>query len=120
MSFKESVQTCIAKITTISGRARRSEFWYFSLFVFLLSFAMNLILGSDNGIARVISIALNLASFTVTIRRLHDIGKSGWWFLIGMVPLIGWIVLLVWMLRDSQPGANQYGPNPKEYYGNYV
>ncbi len=117
MTFMESVQTCIAKIVTINGRARRSEYWYFALFVFLMSFALNMILGRDNGIAHVITIALNLASFTVTIRRLHDIGKSGWWILIGFVPVIGWIVLLVWGIRDSQPGDNRFGPNPKNVYG---
>jgi uncharacterized membrane protein YhaH (DUF805 family) len=52
-------------------------------------------------------------SIAVTVRRLHDTGRSGWWILISLVPVIGWIVLLVFMLTDSQPGSNQYGPNPK-------
>lgn len=113
MSFTESIQTCIAKILTFEGRARRSEYWYFVLFVALLSGAMNVVLGQDNGIARVVSIALSLATLSAGVRRMHDIGKSGWWLLLEIVPFIGWIVLLVWEVRDSQPGDNQYGPNPK-------
>ena len=118
MSFTESVQTCIAKILTFEGRARRSEYWYFVLFVGLVSGAMNLLLGQYSGITRVVSIALSLATMSVGIRRLHDIGKSGWWYLLYLVPVIGWIVLLVWNVKDSQPGDNQYGPNPK--YGNTI
>jgi uncharacterized membrane protein YhaH (DUF805 family) len=65
-------------------------------------------------IAVVISLALFLPTLAVTWRRLHDIGKSGGWFFIGLVPLVGWILLLVWFCRDSQPGENRFGPNLKE------
>lgn len=120
MSFKESIQVCIAKMLTFEGRARRSEYWYFVLFVAIVSAAMNLLLGQNNGIRSVISIALSLATISVGVRRLHDIGKSGWWYLLYLVPVVGWIVLLVWDVRDSQPGDNQYGPNPKGIYGNMI
>lgn len=120
MSFMESVQTCIAKILTFEGRARRSEYWYFVLFVAIVTSVLGFLLGQDSGITRVISIALSLATISVGVRRLHDIGKSGWWYLLYLVPLIGWIVLLVWNVKDSQPGDNQYGPNPKGNYGNMI
>ena len=120
MSFTESIQICIAKILTFEGRARRSEYWYFVLFVAIVTGALNFLLGTYSGIGRVISIALSLATISVGVRRLHDIGKSGWWYLLYLVPVIGWIVLLVWDLKDSQPGDNQYGPNPKGTYGTMV
>lgn len=98
------------------GRARRSEYWY----PVLCNFIVALVLGV---LARVVSIlailsgifslAVLLPSLGVAIRRLHDVGKSGWWLLIGLVPLVGGIVLLVWACTDSNPGENQYGPNPK-------
>ena len=118
MSFTESVQSCIAKILSFEGRARRSEYWYFVLFVAIVTSVLNVLLGTYSGIGRVISIALSLATISVGVRRLHDIGKSGWWYLLCLVPFIGWIVLLVWNIKDSQPGDNQYGPNPKGIYGN--
>ena len=118
MSFTEAVQVCIAKIMTFEGRARRSEYWYFALFVGIVSALINRLLGPHNGIGTVISIALSLATLSAGVRRLHDIGKSGWWILLHFVPFIGWIILLVWFIKDSEPGDNQYGPNPKGIYGN--
>jgi len=59
------------------------------------------------------ALAALVPSLAVDVRRLHDIGKSGWWLLIAFVPIVGGIILLVWCATDSQPGDNQYGPNPK-------
>jgi uncharacterized membrane protein YhaH (DUF805 family) len=59
------------------------------------------------------SLAVLIPSLAVTVRRLHDTGRTGWWILIGLIPVIGGIVLLIFMVLDSEPGANQYGPNPK-------
>ena len=58
-------------------------------------------------------LAVLIPSIAVTVRRLHDTGRTGWWILIGLIPVIGGIVLLIFMLLDSEPGENQYGPNPK-------
>ena len=113
MSFTEAVKTCFEKILTIDGRARRSEFWYFSVCVFLISVVVNMVFGNTSVIVRIISLILNIATVTVGIRRLHDIGKSGYWYLIGFVPVIGWILLIYWYCQDSQPGTNMYGENPK-------
>ena len=60
------------------------------------------------------SLAIFLPSLAVCIRRLHDIGKSGWWYLLAFIPLVGAIILIIWFCKDSEPGANAYGPNPKE------
>lgn len=122
MSFVEAVQTCVAqKYATFSGRARRSEYWYYTLFSFLVSLAASIVGGAlfvhsegdVNILSALASIALFLPGLGVAIRRLHDIGKSGWWYLIALVPFIGWIVLLVFMCRDSDRGPNQFGPSPK-------
>ena len=122
MSFKEAVQSVFSKYCCFEGRARRSEFWYFCLFTFIvafvLSFICNLLFGSESIISTVItgawSLAILLPSLGVMWRRLHDIGKSGAWYFIGLVPIVGAILLIVWCCKDSEPGTNQYGPNPKE------
>lgn len=112
----------LKKYAVFSGRARRREYWIFSLINILIGFLLGVIEGiagiapeSDESIlALLYSLAVLLPSLAVGVRRLHDIGKSGWWLLIGLVPLIGAIVLFIFFLRDSEPGTNRFGPNPKE------
>ena len=124
MSFQDAVRTCLQKYVDFSGRARRSEYWYFFLFSIIVSIVAGVIdgiLGTRNstgtGLVGVIaSLALLLPGLAVGARRLHDTGRSGWWLLIGLIPLIGGIVLLVFFVLDSQP-ENQYGPNPKGLAG---
>jgi len=110
------------KYACFSGRARRQEYWMFVLFNIIASTILKFIAGaliSMTGLAvlaiipLLYSLAVLIPGFAVLIRRLHDIGKSGWWWLIAFIPLFGWIVLLVFLCLDSQPGDNQYGPNPK-------
>ncbi len=97
------------------GRARRKEFWMFALFNFIIAIILALIgnMIDFTWISTIYSLAVLVPSIAVTVRRLHDIGKSGWWWLIGFIPVIGFIVLIVFAIMDSQPGSNQYGPNPK-------
>lgn len=109
----------LKKYATFTGRSRRKEYWMFMLFNFLISFALGLVDGilfsSEIGILSTIySLFILVPSIALTVRRLHDIGKSGWWCLIGLIPVIGAIVLLVFACFDSQPGDNEYGPNPKQ------
>ena len=113
MSFTDAIKTCFQKYVDFTGRARRSEYWYFSLFQALLSLAVSIIFGAESVFVSLVSLALFLPSLAVSCRRLHDIGKSGWWMLIAFVPLVGIILLLVWDCKDSDPAANQYGANPK-------
>lgn len=105
----------LKKYAVFTGRARRREYWMF----FLVNFIVGLVLAV---IGRVLdleilqylySLAVLLPGLGVSVRRLHDTGRSGWWLLIALVPLIGAIVLLVFLVSDSQPDTNQYGPNPK-------
>lgn len=107
----------LKKYAVFNGRARRKEYWMF----FLLSFIIALLLGFLEGLVGspgILAILYNLAvlipGIAVSVRRLHDTNRNGWWLIIGVVPLIGTIVLLVFMLQDSKPGQNQYGANPKE------
>lgn len=106
-----------------SGRARRKEYWMFTLFNIIISFVLGFvdgIIGSVNptvgigALGGIYSLAVLIPSLAVSVRRLHDVGKSGWMLLIALIPIIGAIWLLVLMVSDSKPEENQYGPNPKE------
>lgn len=115
MSFVDAIKVCLTeKYVNFSDRARRSEYWYFVLFNFLISAAVNIIFG-EGIVSGLVSLALLVPGIAVAIRRLHDTGRSGWNFLWVLLPVIGWIVLLIYYVQDSQPGANQWGPNPKQF-----
>jgi uncharacterized membrane protein YhaH (DUF805 family) len=113
----------LRKYATFSGRAQRAEYWYYVLFYILFSIALGFVDGvmglyDDEAGVGLLSglfyLALLIPSLAVSVRRLHDTGRTGWWLLIGFIPLIGAIVLIVFTVQDSTPGPNQYGPNPKE------
>ena len=128
MSFQDAVRTCLQqKYADFSGRARRSEYWFFFLFQVIVNAVAGFLDalfhtrygGGSTGVIQTLAwLALLVPGLAVGVRRLHDTGHSGWWLLIGLVPLVGWIVLLVFFLQDSHPD-NQYGPNPKAVAGNY-
>lgn len=97
-----------------SGRARRREYWMFFLINILIAIALTIV---DNAltigfIAPVYSLVLLPPTLAVTVRRLHDTGRTGWWILIGLVPIIGTIALLVFLATDGKPGDNRFGSNP--------
>ena len=122
MSFGDAVKTCFSKYATFKGRARRSEYWWYWLFAFVLScvaicvdYSMGWInreigLGICTGI---LCLALFLPSLAACVRRLHDTGHSGWWYLISFIPLVGPIVLFVFLVSDSKPEENRFGESPK-------
>ena len=93
------------------GRARRKEYWMFVLFNFIISFVMSLL--GLVVLSWIYTVAVFIPSLAVCVRRLHDIGKSGWWLLISFIPLIGLIWLIVLFVQDSQAGSNEWGANPK-------
>lgn len=113
MSFFQSIATCFKNIVNFKGRARRSEYWWFRVFVFIISGILAAVLGQESTVASLVSFVLLIATWSVEVRRLHDVGKSGWFVFIDLIPIVGWIILLVMLIKDSQPGTNQYGPNPK-------
>lgn len=99
-----------------SGRARRKEYWMFLLFNMIIALVLGFIeglFGSPGILGSIYSLAVLVPSIAVSMRRLHDTGRSGWWMLIGFVPLIGAAVLLIFFVQDSMQGSNQYGPSPK-------
>jgi len=114
--------TVLKKYAVFGGRARRKEYWMFLLFNIIFTIVAVIL---DNVLGTAIEnlgyglfyilygLAVLLPALAVTVRRLHDTGKSGWWIFISLIPLIGAIWLLVLLATDSQPGKNQYGPNPK-------
>jgi uncharacterized membrane protein YhaH (DUF805 family) len=110
------------KYADFSGRARRREYWVFVLFNLIISVVLSVcdvVLGTYSAAASIgilsgiYTLAVLIPGIAVTVRRLHDTGRSGWWIVIVLVPIVGWIVLLVFMLLDTQPGQNAYGPSPK-------
>ena len=107
----------LKKYAEFNGRARRAEYWYFFLFNIIISIVLGIvsrIIGDKRGVlGGLYGLAVLIPAIGVGIRRLHDIGKSGWMLLISLIPLIGWIWILVLLATDSNPGDNQYGPNPK-------
>lgn len=98
-----------------NGRARRKEYWMF----FLVNIGVSIVLGIVGAVIKfpflgaLYSLAILLPGIAVSIRRMHDIGKSGWLLLVGLIPFIGAIVLLVWAATEGTSGANEYGPDPK-------
>ena len=116
----------LKKYAVFEGRARRREYWFYVLFWIIIAVVLNVVdrmLGMYNAeygvgpLGGIFWLGTLLPSLAVGARRLHDTGRSGWWLLIGLIPLIGAIVLIVFFVMDSQPGTNQYGPNPKGVAG---
>jgi uncharacterized membrane protein YhaH (DUF805 family) len=106
VNFVEAVKTCLSKYADFKGRASRPEFWWFMLFCMLASVVIAVI---SQRISGVVSLLLILPAIAATARRLHDIDKSGWWQLVSLVPLVGWLVVLYWYLQPTQPQANRFG-----------
>jgi uncharacterized membrane protein YhaH (DUF805 family) len=113
----------LKKYAVFSGRARRKEYWFFVLFSIVISMVLVIIdknTGSFNAesgfgfLSGIYGLAVLIPTIAVSVRRLHDTERSGWWLLICLIPLIGTIVIIVFMVLDSKPGENQYGANPKE------
>jgi uncharacterized membrane protein YhaH (DUF805 family) len=117
MRFGDAVSTCFGKYATFGGRAMRSEFWYFVLFLFLLQIVAGIVdrvlQGDDTGpVSLIVSLATVLPSLAAGCRRLHDTERSGWWQLLALIPIIGTIVLIVWFATRGTAGPNRYGEEP--------
>ncbi len=93
------------------GRIGRQEYWMFVLISFLIYIVLEVL--SLDMISALVSLALLLPNIGLAARRLHDIGKSGWWQLIGLIPIVGWVIIIVWLATDTVSESNQYG-NPAQ------
>lgn len=111
MSFGDAISTCFNKYAEFVGRARRSEYWWFALFGLLVSLVLSPLSTTLSALA---SLALFVPSLAVGVRRMHDTGKSGWYLLVGLIPFVGWIIVIVWLATEGDPVPNEYGPSPKE------
>jgi uncharacterized membrane protein YhaH (DUF805 family) len=111
MDFKTAVITCLTKYVDFEGRASKAEFWWFFLFQIIVIVVLSMLLPLLGSLA---SLALLLPGLGVGVRRLHDIGKSGWWMLIGLIPLIGWLIAIYWAIQPSQTESNNWGAPPAD------
>jgi len=126
MTLMDSITVCFSKYFTFSGRARRSEFWWFMLFLVvgqLIAGAADSALFADNVymlggmelsyntgyFGNIFALATFLPTWAVEVRRLHDTGRSGWWLLLWLIPLVGFIILLIWLIGKGNEGDNAYG-----------
>jgi uncharacterized membrane protein YhaH (DUF805 family) len=111
----------IKKYAEFGGRARRQEYWMFVLINALIAMGIGIVeaaagLASETGggpLSGLYGLFILIPGLAVAIRRLHDTGRSGWWLLMALIPLIGWVFVLVALVKDSDPGINTYGPSPK-------
>ena len=124
MNLTTAIKTCFSKYASFEGRASRSEYWFFVLFTIVACIAAmvtdSLIGSSIDGeaygfIYLLTALALFVPSISVGVRRLHDTDRSGWWYWLFLLPLIGGIVLLVWFCQRGSVGENQYGGDPLDH-----
>jgi uncharacterized membrane protein YhaH (DUF805 family) len=119
-AFVEAIKICFNKYVDFQGRACRAEYWWWTLFAIIVSVVIEVLEGLGNSVSGtqifsilgLASLALVLPGIAVSVRRLHDLGKSGWWFLIALIPLVGPIILIVWFAGRGAEGNNEYGANP--------
>ncbi len=114
MTFQQSIRTCLNKYIDVEGRAARSEYWWFILFniiAIIVASGIDMVIGLPI-FYFVVSLGLLAPSITVGVRRLHDKDKSGWWILIWFVPLVGWLIMIVWYVQKGTDGPNRFGPDP--------
>ena len=116
MSFGDAIRSGFDNYVNFEGRASRAAYWWWVLFAILASIAANII-DAIIGVpifSLLVGLGLFLPGLAVLVRRLHDTNRSGWWILIGLIPFIGFIVLLIFVLEKGNPGPNDYGPPPPD------
>lgn len=123
MGFQDAVKTCFSKYVTFSGRAPRSEFWWFILFILVtntvLSFLDGMLFGTAadgqpvSMLSAIFSLAVLLPSIAVGVRRLHDLDRTGWWYLLVLIPVLGGLILIFFFyIHKGTDGPNRFGPDP--------
>lgn len=114
MNFMQAISAGFSNYVNFSGRAIRSEYWYWFLFVVVVG-VVTVIIDSLIGYTitnPIFSLATLLPGLAVTVRRLHDLDKSGWFILLGLIPIVGAIILIIWFCSEGTRGQNRFGPDP--------
>ena len=120
MNLPDAVKSGFQKYVTFTGRASRSAYWYWALFSLVVRLGARIVdMGMGAGIGTLVTplqglaaVLLIVPSIAVAVRRLHDLNKSGWWFWIALIPIVGIIILIVWFCTKGTTGDNQFGPDP--------
>ena len=118
MTFFDAIKFGFSNYANFQGRSRRSAYWWWFLFNALVSAAFSILSGGDEEnffatLGSLAGLALLLPGLAYGVRRLHDTNRSGWHLLYGLIPIAGFIMLLIWFVQDSEPGDNRFGANPK-------
>ena len=106
----------LKQYAVFDGRARRKEYWMFVLFNIVIAAALAIVgrvIGLDGVLRALYTLGVLIPSLAVSVRRLHDTGRSGWWLLVVLVPLVGWLIVLYFMVQPGETAENRYGPDPK-------
>lgn len=115
MGFGEAIRRALSKYADFSGRATRPEFWWFALLYFIVGVVLAAL--DDEGVMAALAglglLVLFIPYLSVTARRLHDLGRSGWYQLLALIPLVGPVILIIWLSQQGKPGENAYGPDPR-------
>ena len=114
MGFGQAISAGFSKYVNFRDRACRSEYWYWTLFTIIASIAAGIIDLTLNTqfVTALFSLVTIIPTLAIAIRRLHDLDRTGWWILLGFIPLIGWIILLIWYIDKGTDGPNRFGPDP--------
>lgn len=115
-SFGGSIALCFNRFVQFSGRAPRAEYWYFALFTVLIGLGASVVeavlLNGTPVLSTIANLAFFLPGISVGVRRMHDGDRSGWWLWLFLLPLVGWVILLVWLVTKGNHGPNRFGPDP--------
>ena len=114
MTFGQAISSGFSNYVNFSDRACRSEFWFWRLFYYLALAAVFVIQGAlgIHALAALFEVGMLLPILAMSVRRLHDLDRSGWWILLSLIPVIGWIILLIWYCTKGTDGPNRFGPDP--------
>jgi uncharacterized membrane protein YhaH (DUF805 family) len=114
MGFGQAISSGFSNYVNFSGRSARSEYWFWVLFVFIadiVAIAIDAAIGKQI-ISSLFGLAVLLPGLAVTVRRLHDLDRTGWWIFLGLIPLVGAIILIIWFCSKGTDGPNRFGPDP--------
>jgi|ERR1700722_15602796 uncharacterized membrane protein YhaH (DUF805 family) len=114
MGFGQAISSGFSNYVNFSGRSCRSEYWYWILFIIVADIVAGIIdyaIGIQV-VTGLFGLATILPNLAVAIRRLHDLDRTGWWIFIGLIPLVGWIILIIWYCTRGTNGPNRFGPDP--------